>query len=69
MTMRMPSDRTGQLPTERPTETRTVTYRAPWQPKHELAMRLKRANTAGDGFGGLLPQHLIDKGFRSTTNG
>jgi len=32
-------------------------------------MGLKTANTAGDGFGGLLPQHLIDKGFQSTTKG
>jgi hypothetical protein len=32
-------------------------------------MRLRTANTAGDGFGRLLPQDLIDKGLYSMTEG
>jgi hypothetical protein len=40
---------------------RTTTERAR-QPKQELDMGLRTANMAGDDFGRLLPQHLIDKG-------
>jgi hypothetical protein len=47
---------------------RTTTERAR-QPKQELDMGLRTANMAGDDFGRLLPQHLIDKGLQSTTKG